>query len=65
MTNQGNYSEALRAFQIAYFVNLLKWHKGDVTAVANHAGVERTHLYRRFQNLGIIWREYRSCQPSS
>ena len=61
--NEGNYADALRAFQRKYFGDLLRWCKGDVTQVAAMSGVERTHLYKTFKRLGLDAKHYRASQP--
>lgn len=37
----------------AYFKQVLKFHNGSVTQLAKHAGLERTHLYRKIHLLGL------------
>lgn len=45
--------EARDQFERAYFEHHLRAANGNVTAVARHAGIERTHLYRKLRALGI------------
>jgi DNA-binding NtrC family response regulator len=49
--------EAREQFERQYFETLLRRHEGSVNKVAQHAGVERTHLYRKLRLLGIDPRE--------
>lgn len=49
--------EAREQFERQYFETLLRRHDGSVNKVAQHAGVERTHLYRKLRLLGIDPRE--------
>jgi DNA-binding NtrC family response regulator len=49
--------EAREQFERQYFEALLRRHEGSVNKVAQHAGVERTHLYRKLRLLGIDPRE--------
>jgi len=45
--------EARDAFERAYFEHHLQRLGGRVSALAEHVGLERTHLYRRLKQLGI------------
>ena len=45
--------EARELFERHYFEKLLQIHNGSVNTVAKHAGIERTHLYRKLRSLGI------------
>lgn len=45
--------EAREQFERQYFETLLRQLEGSVNKVAQHAGVERTHLYRKLRLLGI------------
>ena len=36
-----------------YFESLMRRYESSVNKVAQHAGVERTHLYRKLRSLGI------------
>ncbi len=45
--------EARERFEQDYFEHLLKEYSGSVNRVAQHAGVERTHLYRKLRSLGL------------
>jgi DNA-binding NtrC family response regulator len=47
------YREAREAFERAYFEQLLSSEAGKVARVAQRAGLERTHLYRKLQQLKI------------
>ncbi len=49
--------EAREQFERQYFETLLRRHAGSVNKVAQHAGVERTHLYRKLRLLGLDPRE--------
>lgn len=56
-TNVIDFTQSLRevreTLEKAYFSTLIRYHKNQVSAVANHAGLERTHLYRKLKNLDI------------
>jgi len=45
--------QAREQFERNYFESLLRRYEGSVNKVAQHAGVERTHLYRKLRSLGI------------
>ncbi len=45
--------EAREQFERSYFEYQLKLNTGNVTKVATHAGIERTHLYRKLRALDI------------
>ncbi len=45
--------EAREQFERSYFEYQLKINTGNVTKVASHAGIERTHLYRKLRALDI------------
>jgi len=45
--------QAREQFERSYFEVLLRRFKGSVNQVAQHAGMERTHLYRKLRTLGI------------
>ncbi|MDH5784250.1 MAG: sigma-54 dependent transcriptional regulator [Chromatiales bacterium] len=45
--------EAREQFERNYFESLMRRYEGSVIKVAQHAGVERTHLYRKLRALGI------------
>ena len=45
--------EAREQFERAYLEHQLRAAHGNVTQVANRAGIERTHLYRKLKALGI------------
>ncbi len=45
--------QARELFERQYFEHLLREYGGSVNRVAQHAEVERTHLYRKLRNLGI------------
>ncbi len=45
--------QAREQFERCYFEVLLKRFDGSVNQVAQHAGMERTHLYRKLRTLGI------------
>jgi len=47
------YREAREAFERVYFENLLAKENGSMSRVAERAGLERTHLYRKLKALGI------------
>jgi DNA-binding NtrC family response regulator len=40
-------------FERAYLTRVLKLEGGSIAALAKHANVERTHLYRKLRNLGL------------
>lgn len=52
--------EAREQFERHYFQALLRRHEGSVNKVAQHAGVERTHLYRKLRLLGIDPKEIKN-----
>lgn len=56
------HKEAMLAFERAYFTSLLICHNNSVTAVAKHAAMERTHLYRKVRALGIDLEAMRTPQ---
>ncbi len=45
--------QAREQFERRYFLHLLQRFDGSVNRVAQHAGVERTNLYRKLRTLGI------------
>ena len=45
--------EARDAFERLYFEHALRLEGGNMTRVADKAGLERTHLYRKLKQLGI------------
>ncbi len=45
--------QAREQFEHNYFESLMRRYEGSVNKVAQHAGVERTHLYRKLRSLGI------------
>jgi len=47
------YREAREAFERLYFENLLARKNGSMSRVAEHSGLERTHLYRKLKALGL------------
>lgn len=57
LLNQIDFSAPLREardqFERVYFFNLLKRENNSISRVANFAGLERTHLYRKLKQLGI------------
>jgi two-component system nitrogen regulation response regulator NtrX len=53
----GNFDQTLRSardeFERAYFLHHLERNNGNVSALAESSGMERTHLYRKLKQLGI------------
>ncbi len=47
------YREAREAFERLYFEHLLAREHGSISKVAEHSGLERTHLYRKLKALGL------------
>jgi DNA-binding NtrC family response regulator len=45
--------DAREQFEKQYLEQLLRSHDGNVSKVAQLAGLERTHLYRKLRTLGI------------
>lgn len=45
--------EAREAFERLYFEHHLKFERGNMTRIADKAGLERTHLYRKLKQLGL------------
>ncbi len=45
--------QAREAFERAYLEYQLEKHKGNVSQMAEEAGMERTHLYRKLRSVGI------------
>ena len=45
--------EARDLFEKTYFERLIDQESGNMTRVADRAGLERTHLYRKIKLLGI------------
>jgi len=45
--------QAREQFESAYFSHHLREENGNITRVAEKAGLERTHLYRKLKQLGI------------
>ena len=45
--------EARDLFEKTYFERLIDQESGNMTRVAERAGLERTHLYRKIKLLGI------------
>ncbi len=56
-TTQFNYNQPLReareAFERFYFEYHIGLAEGNIVAIAEKAGLERTHLYRKLKQLGI------------
>jgi len=48
------YREAREAFERLYFEHLLAAN-GAMSKVAEHSGLERTHLYRKLKALACRW----------
>lgn len=53
----GNFDQTLRSardeFERAYLLHHLQRNNGNVSELAEHSGMERTHLYRKLKQLGI------------
>jgi len=53
----GNFDQTLRSardeFERAYLLHHLQRNNGNVSALAESSGMERTHLYRKLKQLGI------------
>ncbi|MGM0593170.1 MAG: sigma-54-dependent transcriptional regulator [Pseudomonadota bacterium] len=45
--------QAREQFERNYFEELMRRYHGSVVKVSQHAGMERTHLYRKLRSLGI------------
>ncbi|MDR0528093.1 MAG: response regulator [Zoogloeaceae bacterium] len=45
---------AREAFEKCYFEYLLKHERGNMTRVSERSGLERTHLYRKLKQLGMV-----------
>jgi DNA-binding NtrC family response regulator len=58
--HESNYRQALRSFKRKYYGDLLTWCHGNVTEVAQMAGVDRSNLHRRLRRLGLKAKDYRS-----
>jgi DNA-binding NtrC family response regulator len=50
--------EARDLFEKSYFEQLIDHERGNMTRVAERAGLERTHLYRKLKLLGIKLRSH-------
>lgn len=50
--------QAREQFEHDYFAHLLRRYEGSVNKVAQHAEVERTHLYRKLRALGLDAKEF-------
>ena len=50
--------EARDMFEKLYFEQLIDQESGNMTKVADRAGLERTHLYRKLKLLGIKLRSH-------
>ena len=50
--------QAREQFEYDYFAHLLRRYQGSVHKVAQHAEVERTHLYRKLRSLGLDAKEF-------
>ena len=48
--------EAREAFERIYFEQLLGKEQSNMSRVAERAGLERTHLYRKLRSLGVDFR---------
>ncbi len=46
--------EARDAFERAYFEQLISEESGSISRVAERSGMERTHLYRKLKQLGVV-----------
>ena len=46
--------EARDAFERAYFERLIGEEAGSISRVAERSGMERTHLYRKLKQLGVV-----------
>lgn len=58
----------VRKLETQYFVALLKRYEGRLTRVAEHAGVDRRTLYRKFSELAIdpsIYRRFKRAKKTS
>jgi len=52
--------QAREQFERSYFEVLMSRYEGSVNKVAQHAGMERTHLYRKLRSLDIDPKNYSS-----
>lgn len=52
--------QAREQFERSYFEVLMRRYDGSVNRVAQHAGIERTHLYRKLRSLGIDPKQFSS-----
>jgi two-component system, NtrC family, nitrogen regulation response regulator NtrX len=52
--------QAREQFERSYFEVLMSRYEGSVNTVAQHAGMERTHLYRKLRSLDIDPKNYGS-----
>ena len=50
--------QAREQFEHDYFEQLLRRYQGSVNSVAQHAEVERTHLYRKLRSLGLDAKDF-------
>lgn len=48
-----NLREAREEFEREYYRTAAAKHQGNMSAIAEHAGVERASMHRRFKQLGI------------
>lgn len=55
--------DARERFERAYLVHWLSEMSGNISRLAEHAGVERTHLYRKLRALGVEPRKERRKRP--
>lgn len=55
--------DARERFERAYLVHWLGEMGGNISRLAEHAGVERTHLYRKLRALGVEPRKERRKRP--
>lgn len=55
------FREVLLAVERAYFLTVLRFVNHSVVGLSRHAGLERTHLYRKVRSLGIDMEAYREA----
>ena len=55
------FREVLLTIERAYFLTVLRFVNHSVVGLSRHAGLERTHLYRKVRSLGIDMESYREA----
>jgi DNA-binding NtrC family response regulator len=65
VSGSGPLADRVQTFERSVIVSELKRHHNNVTNAAKSLGLERSHLYKKAEQLGIDMRALRNETPSS